>query len=57
MVLPQTQCTPRKETSLHGKIIPTMLPEVQQQNGLLSLRKGPSWTPEVSVQEMQASVG
>ena len=47
----------RKETSLHGISIPNMLPEMQQQNGLLSLRKRCAWAPEVSVQEMLASVG
>ena len=57
MVLPQTQCTPRKETSPHGKIVSNLLPEMQQQNGLLPLRKRCSWATEVSVQKMSASMG
>ena len=47
----------RKETSLHGKIIPNMLPEMQQQNRLLSLRKRLTWSSKISVQEVSPSVG
>lgn len=56
MVLPQTQSTPRKETSPYGKIISGELPEMQQQNGFLSLRKRFTWTSKVSVQEVSALV-
>ena len=49
--------TSRKETSLHGKIIPNKLPEVQQQNGFLSLRKRFAWSSKASVQKVPASMG
>ena len=48
--------TSRKETSPHGKIIPDLLPEMQQPSKLLSLRQRPTWEPEISLPRMRASV-
>jgi len=48
--------TSRKETSPHGKIIPDLLPEMQQPSKLLSLRQRPTWEPEISLPRMRASI-